>query len=312
MGHLLEKKNGAVFFVDILGFAALTQNKIELDKKDYAAWNIPRHLPKHDNQVLAATILVEFRDILFKYQASYPDVTIAQLSDCAFIWSENIRDVIIVACNLMRECVKKGILCRGGLSCGEIIETSQKNNLGRLILGEAVSNAARLEQSGAKGMRIMMNQEVPSSLYDYDEKIYNQMEVLFQSFENPLDYKVYDELKWYYVPTMNNDIPKLRNAERNYIIESTRERIKLAGYLRLHPRFSWNAKNEEGKNQLISSIRFIAANEKTIFNIHHWFDWNNLVDKRSDATFNKMKELVDNESQQTIFRDGIIWFPKPE
>ena len=312
MGHLLQKKNGAVFFVDILGFAALTQNKIELDDKDYAAWNIPQHLTKHDNQVLAATILVEFREILFKCQASYPDVTIAQLSDCAFIWSENIRDVIIVACNIMRECVKNGILCRGGLSCGEIIETSQNNSLGRLILGEAVSNAARLEQSGAKGMRIMMNQEVPGFLYDYDKKFYNQMAVLFQPFENPLDYKVYDELKWYYVPIMNKDIPELRNVERSYIVEATKERIKLAGYLRLHPRFSWNSKNEEGKTQLISSIRFIAANEKTIFNIHHWFDWNNLVDKRSNATFEKMKLRVDNESQQTTFHEGTIWFPEPE
>ena len=312
MEHLLKKKNGAVFFVDILGFAALTQNKIKLDNGDYAAWNIPHHLPKHDNQVLAATILVEFRDILFKYQASYPDVTIAQLSDCAFIWSENIRDVIIIACNLMRECVRKGILCRGGLSCGEIIETSQDNNLGRLILGEAVSNAARLEQSGAKGMRIMMNQEVPGFLYDYDKEFHNRMGVLFQPFENPLDYKVYDELKWYYIPIMSDDIPELRNAERNYIIEATKERIKLAGYLRLHPRFSWNAKSEEGKTQLISSIRFIAANEKTIFNVHHWFDWNNLVDKRSNASFEKMKERVDNESQQTAFHKGTIRFPKPE
>lgn len=312
MGHLLQKKNGVVFFVDILGFAALTQNKIKLDEADYAAWNIPHHLHKHDNQALAATILVEFRNVLLKYQESFPDVTIAQLSDCAFVWSENIRDVIIVACNLMREFVKNGILCRGGLSCGEIIETSQNNSIGRLILGEAVSNAARLEQSGAKGMRIMMNQEVPGFLYDYDKDFHNRMEVLFQPFENPLDYKVYDELKWYYIPEMNINIPELRNVEINYKIEATRERIKLAGYLRLHPKFSWNAKNEEGKNQLISSIRFIAANEKTIFNVHHWFDWSNLVEQRSNDSFNKMKERVDNESQQTKFRKGTIWFPEPE
>ncbi|GHT60320.1 hypothetical protein FACS189451_00130 [Bacteroidia bacterium] len=310
MGHLLEKKNGIVFFVDILGFAALTKNTLNLEDTDYAAWNIPHHLPKHDNQVLAATILVQFRNILLKHQASFPNVTIAQLSDCAFVWSENIRDVIIVACNLMRECVKEGILCRGGLSCGEIIETSQNNNLGRLILGEAVSNAARLEQSGAKGMRIMMSQEVPGALYDYDKTFYNRMEILFQPFENPLDYKTYDELKWYYIPKMDDKIPELRIAGNDYIINATRERIKLAGYLRLHPRFSWNAKNKEGQTHLISSIRFIAANERTIFNVHHWFDWNNLVDKRSSVTFEKMKKRVDEESLQTMFRDGAIWFPE--
>ncbi|NDV47932.1 hypothetical protein D0T49_12845 [Paludibacter sp. 221] len=312
MGHLLQKKNGAVFFVDILGFAALTQNKIDLDDKDYAAWNIPGHLGKHDNQLLAATILVEFRKILLDFQASFPSVTIAQLSDCAFVWSENIRDVIIVACNLMRKCVKEGILCRGGLSCGEIIETSQNNNIGRLILGEAVSNAARLEQCGAKGMRIMMNDEVPRALHDYDEKFYNRMEVLFQPFENPLDYKIYDELKWYYIPDMNENMPELRNVDKNYMIDATCERIKLAGHLRLHPKFSWNAKNSEGQNQLISSIRFIAANEKTIFNIHHWFDWSNLVEKRSDATFKKMIARVDRESQQAMLHEKTIYFPEPE
>lgn len=312
MGHLLQKKNGAVFFVDILGFAALTQNKIDLNDKDYAAWNIPGHLGKPDNQLLAATILVEFRKILLDFQASFPSVTIAQLSDCAFVWSENIRDVIIVACNLMREFVKKGILCRGGVSCGEIIETSQNNNIGRLILGEAVSNAARLEQCGAKGMRIMMNDEVPGALRDCDENFYNRMEVLFQPFENLLDYKVYDELKWYYVPDMNVNMPELRNVDKNYIIDATRERIKLAGYLRLHPKFSWNAKNKEGQNQLISSIRFISANEKTIFNIHHGFDWNNLVEKRSDTTFKKMIKRVDEESKQTRLHKGTIYFPEPE
>ena len=311
MGHLLQKKNGAVFYVDILGFAALTQNVINLDKEDYEAWEIPNHLP-NDNQAFAATILVQFREILLKHQADFMDVTIAQLSDGAFVWSENIRDVIIVACSLMKECVKKGILCRGGLSCGEIIETSENNNLGRLILGKAVSNAVKLEESGAKGMRIMINEEVPSALCDYDEEFYNRMYILFQPFENPLDYKVYDELKWYYIPKMYENIPNLGKVENKYIVEATCERIKLAGHLRLHPRFSWNAKNKDGQTQLISSIRFISANENTIFNVNHFFNWSSLVDKRSDITFDKMEKRIDNESRQAIFRDGTIWFPEPE
>lgn len=123
-------------------------------------------------------------------------------------------------------------------------------------------------------MRIMINEEVYGALYDYnyDKSFHNRITSLFQPFENHLDFKVYDELKWYYVPSVSVEMPELGNVDNDYIIHATCERIMLAGYLRLHPKFSWNAKNKEGQNQLISSIRFIGANEKTIFNIHHWFD----------------------------------------
>lgn len=36
--ELINKIQGAVFFVDILGFGALTQKKINIKDKDFAIW----------------------------------------------------------------------------------------------------------------------------------------------------------------------------------------------------------------------------------------------------------------------------------
>lgn len=56
-----KKINGAVFFVDILGFGALTQKKIALDEVDFEPWlesykgNYP--FVEYTNQFLAASLL---------------------------------------------------------------------------------------------------------------------------------------------------------------------------------------------------------------------------------------------------------------
>ncbi len=54
--ELLENYNGAVFFVDILGISALTNNKIDLQEEDFAPWlDDPT---KFSNQFLGAAILL--------------------------------------------------------------------------------------------------------------------------------------------------------------------------------------------------------------------------------------------------------------
>lgn len=307
MGHLLQKINGAVFFVDILGFGALTQNKIKLSAEDFKSWGIPRHLKK-DNQSLAATILVDFRKILSNLSLEYNDVTISQLSDCAFIWSENIKDVIIVAHKIMWNCLESGILCRAGLSCGEIIETSQNNELGRLIAGKAVSDAVKLEGL-AKGARIMIDQDVYRALFEYDRAFCNKISFLFRSVTNPLDYNTYDEFKWYYVPELN----QINNPfDDGFIINVTKARLKLVLKLRMHPRFSWNSKSKEGLAQLIPSILFISKNEQTIFKINHWFEWNNIIENRSSESINRIENQIDYDFSTPINKDGIITFNQPE
>lgn len=313
MSYQLQKKNGAVFYLDILGFAALTQNKIKLDNKDYAAWNIPKHLHK-DNQTLAATILVEFREVLFKWQTAYSHtLTIAQLSDCAFVWSENIGDVIIAASNIMWDCIKKGILCRGGLSCGEIIETNANNQLGRLILGEAVSNAARLEECGAKGARIMTTPDMQSALHRDNEDLCNRIFSLFQELENTVDFIKYDEFKWYYIANLSYNVPYLHCAPDDFIVEQTVERIKLSNSLLFDPHFRWNAKTDAGKAQLNPSVAFISADEQCVFKVKHTFGYSEINDMpRTNSQLDTKNKYVAEWAKNWKKEQGVIYFPDPE
>lgn len=291
--NFLNRINGAVFFVDILGFGALTQNKITLNKKDYGIW-LDKYHQAYDNQILAATILAEFRDILNDFDLKFPTVTISQLSDCAFIWSENIMDVIIVANNVMSKCISNGIFCRGGLSYGEIIETVQNHNLGRFIVGDAVTEAVKLEGS-AKGCRIMMSQEIPTMLYQTHKDFSDKISPLFKPFTNPLDYVIYDEFKWYFVPFMDENIEDLTFSNSKTKVELTIKRLKLANFIRLHPKFSWNSKSREGLIHLIASVNFIAENNDDVFNMSHEFGWENVVEKRTQRSISIIEKKIEKE-----------------
>lgn len=288
---------GAVFFVDILGFGALTQNQINLSPEDFSPW-LDKYHQQHDNQVLAAAILAEFREILIDLDETY-SVTISQLSDCAFIWSENIKDVILVANNIMSRCIDSGILCRGGLSYGEIIETNQNHSLGRFILGKAVTEAVKLEGI-AKGCRIMINDEVPGHLYEQDRKFSNRIFPLFQPFVNPLDYVTYDEFKWYCVPFMTENVPELSIIPKEEKSLLTFNRLMLAVKVRVHPKYSWNSKNQ-GLIHIRASISFLSASEDEPLKINHNFDWTDIIGIRSIESVGKFenhltKEIIKGES----------------
>ena len=55
---------GAAFYIDILGFSALTQGLVVgLNREDYEAWGINAK-EQQNHHVLAATIIVEFRNVL--------------------------------------------------------------------------------------------------------------------------------------------------------------------------------------------------------------------------------------------------------
>lgn len=293
--EFLKRTNGAVFFVDILGFGALTQNQIKLEKKDFSFW-LDKYHQKYDNQVLAASILAEFRDILNKLDEKHKNVVISQLSDCAFVWSENIQEVIIVANNIMSECITNGIFCRGGLSYGEILETYQNHKLGRFIVGNAVTEAVKLEGI-AKGCRIMISQEFPKHLFRQDKKFSNRIYPLFQPFINPLDYITYDEFKWYFVPFMDKNINEIINSDEKSKIKFTRQRLKLANKLRLDPKFSWNSKSVQGLIHLRASINFISESEDNVLKIKHDFGWEDVIEKRSYESVEKVEKIIDNEIQ---------------
>lgn len=98
----LKNLKGFVFYVDMLGFTALTQDKIQLTKDDFNIWQVSKYFQTLGNQEFAANILILFRKILTDCQNKYPKVNFTQLSDCAFVWSENMKDVILLC----------GIVCR--------------------------------------------------------------------------------------------------------------------------------------------------------------------------------------------------------
>lgn len=290
--EFIKRINGAVFFVDILGFGALTQNLIDLKDEDFSPW-LDKYHQGYDNQVLAAAILAEFRGILIKINQRYDSITISQLSDCAFIWSENIQQVILAANNIMSECIDNGILCRGGLSYGEIIETEQNHSLGRFILGSAVTEAVGLEKI-AKGCRIMISEDFPHHLFANDKKFSNRIYPLFQPFINPLDYLTYDEFKWYCVPFMTDKVPELAVLENSERLKFTKERLMLAVKVRVHPKYYWNSKNQ-GLVQIRASINFLSETKDKVFKVDHNFDWSDIIGKRSLDSVEKFRTHLSNE-----------------
>ena len=290
--QFLKRTNGAVFYVDILGFGALTRNKIDLSDKDFSDWLDKYHQP-YDNQVLAAAILSEFRTILNKLAIKYKTVTISQLSDCAFVWSANIKDVLLVANNIMSECISNGIFCRGGLSHGEILETYQNFKIGKFIVGNAVTEAVKLE-SIAKGCRIMMSEDFPLTLFHYDMNFSKRIYPLFQPFVNPLDYLTYDEFKWYVAPFMKDSIEELPIANRKLLVKLTRQRLKLANKLRLHPKYYWNSYGD-GLIHLKASVNFIAESNDKALGVTHNFAWEGVIVNRDIASVKKMEKKIDSE-----------------
>lgn len=270
-----EQYNGAVFFVDILGIGALTQGKISLDDDDFVAWEKKYPIENKTNQFLAAVLLSQFRKVLNKLWKKFKDtVQVTQLSDCAFIWSKNVDDVVIFANNFMSEIIKAGVLCRGGLSYGEIIETSQENErLGRFIVGKAVTDAVRAESS-AKGCRIITTFEFSRYFVSSDTELSKQIYSLMKPMYNKVDFSIRDEFKWYYWPNLSLDI-KHKSRE-----DLTKERLSLAAILKYSLLYNWNTKNSEGLNQLDGSISILTENdskfsyEDRVFGVNHDYDWN--------------------------------------
>ncbi len=303
--ELISKNNGAVFFVDILGMSALTNSQINLIDEDYSPW-LDQHHKEYTNQFLAASILAEFRNILMEFNQRYPNVTISQLSDCAFIWSENIKEIVLFASNFMSTSVRRGLLCRGGLTYGEIIETNQNHSLGRFIVGKAVTDAVRLEGI-PKGVRVLIDQDFPSHLWEYDKNFAERTIPLFEPFINPLDYTTYDEFKWYLCPNLDDNVKNLSILSPEERVELTKERLKVANVIRCSPKFNWNSKSKEGLIQIRASINFVAANE--ILDVLHNFEWTSEVSKRNDATVISIRDQIDNYPDYKLINkaDEIEW-----
>lgn len=261
-----ESKKAAVFFVDVLGMSALTGGAIDLSEIDIAIYEKDINLCNGistPNQLVAAWTLKQFREELRSIHFKY-DVRISQLSDCAFMWSENICDLILSASELMWRLISSGVLCRGGLSFGEVIvPTNDKESFGSFVLGDAVTRAAKLEGCG-KGCRVFTDADAISRFYedfpgkvdspDTSSIVYRE---IFAPITNPLDFSIVDEFKWYLYYDLDNVVKNKFDIDRNKVAMYMAGLVSL---LRHSPYFAWNSSNKHGKIHLSASIEMISSN----------------------------------------------------
>jgi hypothetical protein len=260
---------GTVLFVDILGFGALTNHEFQVSSDLIEDFNIIYHVDGLEsentttNQLIAAWTLSKFREILNYVNSRYPTIEIAQLSDCAFLWSDDHSAILKAANLLMWRLLTTGIMARGGLASGTIIVHKDTSpHLGKFILGDAATRAVALEGKG-KGCRIftdsnsvaLFHQHFPGKKTASSQR-YGIMNQIFAPITNPLDFSVTDEFKWY----LYADISKL--DEQNHEFNPYAESLTM-GYLicllRSSPYFAWNCATNAGVIHVAASLDFISA-----------------------------------------------------
>lgn len=244
----MKQYQGAVFFVDMLGVGALTQNQVTLCENDCHAWGMSASSTPSAN-LFCGQLLTEFRSCLAAIQASHKQVKIAQLSDCAYIWSEDVLAVLDAARAFMWNSVSAGLLSRGGVSYGEIVEPNKINRaIGQFILGSAVTRAVGLEKAG-KGSRIFID----NVIHEYSLSLHNSpfKHGAVKALKNPLDGSVVKEFCWYKTGGGSGDWQNEQQIAAEKI-------ITLVTQLQYSPRFSWNDSSPQGRIQLACSIDSIS------------------------------------------------------
>ena len=293
----MKTYNGAVFFVDILGFTALTKGQIvDITKKDYEAWGVNSE-EEHSYSYLAATMLVEFRDALLTLKNHLSLLHVAQISDCAFIWSDDVDCLLEGVHEFMWNAVGvKNILCRGGLAYGEIIEVENVDySLGAFVVGDAVTRAAKNE-SRLKGPRISMDVEFPHDIWShtknspYLEFLSND---LFYPNQSEINLDVVDEYRWYLLDPSFIKKPK---CPPSYVdcVELTKKRLNLANILRMHPRMGWNSRGKDGIIHLTAGEQAFSKNG--LLHVLHLFETGHVQtdDMRSIGNVKRQNERVMN------------------
>jgi hypothetical protein len=273
----MKQKESGVFFIDILGFSALTKGQIkDISKKDFQAWGLKK--TEYDLNFLSAKIILEFRSVLKRLKEKYPAINIGQLSDCAFIWSDDIVLLIQAVHFMMWTMIgEKGVLCRGGLSYGNIVEIDDVDyELGAFIVGNPATNAVKNE-GRLKGPRVTMDLTITDKIQESFRKDSLVMQLshdLFHNIESMIDMNQVDEYRWY---LFDDDIitsSSIGIIDLNTRIQLTKQRLKLANVLQFHPRMRWNTLSEDGRIQLKAGIKSLTKNK--LLDIFHYFKRNDI------------------------------------
>ena len=289
----MKTYNGAVFFVDILGFSALTKGQVcGITSTDYRAWKLWRKASRSHN-FLAATILVEFRDALLTLKQHHPTLHITQISDCAFIWSEEVDELLIGVHEFMWNVIgNKCVLCRGGLAYGEIIEVENVDySLGAFVVGEAVTRAAKNEGL-LKGPRITMDENFPHDIWTNTKNapyLDFLSDDLFHPNQSEINMDVVDEYRWYLCDANFMSSQKYSPSHKE-CVELTKKRLTLANILRMHPRMGWNSRGEEGMVHLCAGEKAISGNG--LLHVLHLFETKQVLKDDMRSISNVQKQNV--------------------
>lgn len=234
----MKEYTGAVLFVDILGISALTTSEKPLvTDQDFKALST-RPKKFGGNQLFCARLLSKFRSNL--HECKMNGLKIAQLSDCAFLWSENESLVVQAARKLFLKNTNTGIFARGGMTFGQIIEPEKARiSLGQFICGNAVTRAAQLEGMG-KGARVFIDREIGG------RRVTGISPSAFEGMPNPSDYRMIDEFIWFSCPAEFSD-----HAEK---ITRLKELVSLLVRFKSCPSFRWNAASSQGRVHLGATI----------------------------------------------------------
>jgi len=207
----LKEYSGAVFFVDVLGVGALTQGKVQIGEEEFLAHGF-KYKSNYSEHQFCAKLLVKFRKVLIAATENIKNVKVAQLSDCAFIWSDDPSLVVNIAREVMWKTLLDGVLCRGGLSYGQIVEPDKTNTrLGKFICGSASTQAVKLEEAG-KGARVFIDPNIVTQLNSVPH-------TAFIPRKSPMDFSITDEFLWYRYPNKIVSIYDDQNIDRNAVLE---------------------------------------------------------------------------------------------
>lgn len=290
---------GVVFYVDVLGVSQLTKELISIKNHPH----IEGDGSKNINQYVAAWILKEFRKALVSINRKYKNISIAQLSDSAFLWSENSEIILWGAAELMWKLLPKGLLCRGGIAFGEIIcPIDEANSLGKFITGSAVTRAVELEKKG-KGCRIFSDTDFPLHALEYFSRS-SLAKYLVQPLKILTDYSIVDEFKWYLLQSTGGQL-SVPMLDKKYLKCLALKIMSLEAKLRFSPLFSWNSSSAEGLIHLAATLEAITSSI-SIF----------IKDSQFERPAEYAKDFFDNEHEELIVKyinnyketiDGVKW-----
>ena len=282
--YKLKESESAVFFVDILGLKALTSLDKPLDLLKINTDVFMKYLQDLNledntfdlednysrNMIIASWLLKTFRECIDEVSKRY-NIKNDIFSDCAYLWSPSIKDILFAVTDLMWNLTFKGVYCRGGLSYGKIIE-NDGNNKNKIVLGEAVSRAYLKEsKSMGKGCRIFTDRDFVKTASEQAKSesdglfllsIYNE---LFEGKTLITDYSILDEFLWFSYPNIFLLASK-ESTNKNNKIKSVLYRSELIARIMTAETYIWNKENNEGKVHISAGIQTISGSISKVIN----------------------------------------------